>query len=377
MAESSTRPLEAPPTTRSTVDIQVLGAGAWGSAAALSLAERGHDVSLVDPAPGSGATPKAAGIVSALTWDAREYRLIAETRGAVGELIALAMCEGAMHVRGAWRPEESLLVGAADQITGVQRLVEAQGEETERLDVRSASRAYPTLEFDPQEEVLVAQEDGTVDTGLMMEALATRLAGEGVRTVREPLAAEATVVAAGAWSRSLLERRGARLPLQAFRTQLCVLEMAGEIPIVHDLRRGFYARPESEGSILAGDGTRLIPHDPDDYDHATDTMFRDHIAQAVSARFRDGAQARWRTGWAGLCVATPDRHPLCGAVPGHEGLFVLSGDNGFGIMRALALGERLADAVDGAREPWLDPGRFGDAHLDGFPMREGFADLGP
>jgi len=63
---------------------------------------------------------------------------------------------------------------------------------------------------------------------------------------------------------------------------------------------------------------------------------------------------------------------MCGPVPGVEGLYVLTGDNGFGVMRSLALGERLADAVKGKVMPDLDPRRFGpDAPLE-FEMREGY-----
>lgn len=361
-----------------------MGGGALGGSAALALADRGHDVTLRERATlGAGATHKAAGISSTFTWDARERALIEQTRGMVGELIALAMCEGDMAARDTWRPTDSLLVGRrAEALDAVQAIVEAGGEEVERLSVREAERAYPMLRFDPGQEALVAQEDGVLDAGALMGALRTRLRGEGVR-VEEGVAAslppegsfDAVVVAGGAWTRGLLAGAGHDLPLAAFRTQLATVEMPGPVPVLHDLDLGFYARPESDASMLVGNGTRLAPHDPADYDEGPDTQFRDHVAEAVVQRFRDGGQARWRTGWAGLCVATPDRHPLCGPVPGGDDLFVLTGDNGFGLMRCLALGERLADAVDGRVADWLDPGRFGGAHLDGFPLREGFGDL--
>ena len=79
-----------------------------------------------------------------------------------------------------------------------------------------------------------------------------------------------------------------------------------------------------------------------------------------------------RAGWAGLCVATPDRRPLCGPVPGHAGLYIVTGDNGFGLMRSLALGQRLAEAVHGLLDPDLDPARFGPGASDDFVLREGY-----
>ncbi len=76
--------------------------------------------------------------------------------------------------------------------------------------------------------------------------------------------------------------------------------------------------------------------------------------------------------------AVRPRRPLVGPVPAGpgadpiDGLHVLTGDNGFGLMRCLALGERAADAVHGRAEPGLDPARFADVDPDGFPLREGY-----
>src|SRR5687767_13021412 len=77
------------------VDIAVVGGGALGCGAALALAQRGHQVVLHERSSlGSGATAKAAGILSTLCHSDEEYRLIAETRGLIGETIALAMAAG-------------------------------------------------------------------------------------------------------------------------------------------------------------------------------------------------------------------------------------------------------------------------------------------
>lgn len=75
--------------------------------------------------------------------------------------------------------------------------------------------------------------------------------------------------------------------------------------------------------------------------------------------------------WAGLHVATPDRRPLCGKVPGLENVFLLTGDNGFGLMRGLALGQRVAQAMAGNEPSQTSPSRFPSATID-FEMREGF-----
>jgi sarcosine oxidase, subunit beta len=367
------------------VDIAVVGAGALGCSAALALAEGGHQVRLLERgAPGSGNSAKAAGIVSSFAWNDADYRLIAETRGAVGELIALALAAGERAARGAWRSAPSICVagGAAlPLLDTLQDRVERHTEECERLDHRRAAAEFPGLRFAPGEEALVAQEDGILEAGDLFAALRARLDQEAVEVLQgqevtslAALDTDAVVVAGGAWTPGLLARNDIRLPLQCYRTQLASLSIPGAegLPIMHDLSAHFYARPESEASILAGNGTQLRPFDPDAYNEAADPEFVESIAERVVRRFEDGAEATVRSGWAGLCVATPDRRPLCGPVPGRPGLFVLTGDNGFGLMRCLALGNRLAEAVKGRVAPDLNPGRFGADASAEFEMREGY-----
>lgn len=367
------------------MQVDVVGGGALGAGAALALAGRGHQVRLHERSHlGSGNSAKAAGILSSFAWNDADYALIAETRGMVGETIALAMAAGERHARGAWRSAPSLAVGAGPGLALLDQLqdrVERHTEECERLDARQAARQFPHLVFEPGEEAIVAQEDGVLEAGDLFAALRARLAQEEVAVVeRSPVAdlgalrADAVVVAGGAWTKPLLERNGVRLPMQCYRTQLASLALPGAegSPIVHDLVQHFYARPESDTSILVGNGTQLRPFDPEDYDEAADPEFIESVAARVVRRFAEGGDAQVRRGWAGLCVATPDRRPLCGPVPDRPGLFVLTGDNGFGLMRSLALGDRLADAVGGRIATDLDPGRFGpDAPLE-FPMREGY-----
>jgi sarcosine oxidase subunit beta len=360
--------------------VTVVGGGALGCGAALALAEHGHEVTLLERRTlGAGNSSKAAGILSTLCHSDAEYRLIAETRGLLGETISLALATGERAAKGAWRSHPSIVVAHGESIPvmeAMQERAERFTEEVERLDHRQAARTFPGVRFEPGEEAIVAQEDGVIEAGDFLVALRARLASEGV-TVRENAPAETladtTVVAGGAWTKGWLARRGVELPVQMYRTQLSSLHLqnGGELPIVHDLRQHFYTRPESQDGILAGNGTQLHPFDPEDYDEAADPEFIASIAERVVHRFEEGADATVKTGWAGLCVATPDRRPLCGPVPGRPGVFVLTGDNGFGLMRSLALGQRMADAVRGRVEPALDPARFAGV-ADTFEMREGF-----
>ena len=356
-----------------------MGAGVLGLSAALRLVEDGHDVTVHEQhQPGAGASAKAAGVVSTMTWNDDDFRLIQETRGAIGELISMAMIEGSPAARHLWKPYDSITIAHGDGVAGlddVQDRLERLGEEPERLDWRAAQAAFPGVRFEPGDEVLVAQEDGAVEAGDLVAVLEGRCRAEEVAfetgRVEDVTALDGkVVVAGGAWTQPLLAKAGADLPLKSFRTQLASIALEADVPMVHDTRHGFYLRPESEGSILAGDGTVLRPHDPDAYDEAADPEFRTSIAERTLARVHGAQTATIRNAWAGLCVATPDRRPLVGAVPGLDDVFVLTGDNGFGVMRCLALGDRLADAVRGKVDAGLDPARFRD--VGAWEMREGF-----
>jgi sarcosine oxidase, subunit beta len=197
----------------------VVGGGALGASSALALAQRGFEVTLHERRSlGSGATGKAAGILSTLCHSDAEYRLIAETRGLVGELMSLAMAAGCREARGAWRSHPSIVVGGGQTLAtldAMQDRVERFTEECERLDHRQAERAFPGVQFAPGEQVLVAQEDGVLEAGDLMAALRAQLGSEGVRIMEgneaptgqaAPSIAgdDVLVVAGGAWTKGSL-----------------------------------------------------------------------------------------------------------------------------------------------------------------------------
>ena len=57
--------------------------------------------------------------------------------------------------------------------------------------------------------------------------------------------------------------------------------------------------------------------------------------------------------WAGIFGTTPDRLPLVGPLPGHEGVWVCAGYSGHGNVMGLACGELVAQAILGQEPPEL------------------------
>jgi sarcosine oxidase subunit beta len=314
---------------------------------------------------GTGSTSKAAGILSTMVSNDEDARLVQET--AKG-LLALQRRTG----HPVFVPHSSCIVAGEGQGATLQ----AYAARAKRLGVGHRIVDHEdALHLHDGEQLLWVEGDGCIEAGDLVALLQDQAAEAGARLRARHDKPQLTVVAAGAWTEPILEQEGARLPLIPYRAQLASLRMTDgdHLPIVHDLRQGFYLRPGGHGEFLAGDGTQLRRFHPDDYNEAGEPEFLESIAHRVIERVKGGDTAGIKASWAGLCVATPDRRPLVGPVPGKPGLFVMAGDNGFGVMRCVALGERLADAVEGRVDGGLDPARFGSSPAKEFELREGFA----
>ncbi len=198
-----------------------------------------------------------------------------------------------------------------------------------------------------------------------------------VETAERTIRARHGIVAAGAWTKALLDRLGFPLPMAPYRTQAALLRSSPRTdlgPSVHDIDLDVYARPEGPGRLLVGDGTELVEVDPHRASTGTEPEFLSEVGAALERRMPRWADAELLRAWSGVCTATPDRRPLVGPVPGAEGLFTVTGLNGFGVMRAGGIAHRFAEALAtgdlSGIAPAL-PGRFEGRHGP-FPIRPGF-----
>jgi sarcosine oxidase subunit beta len=168
---------------------------------------------------------------------------------------------------------------------------------------------------------------------------------------------DAVVVSAGAHTARLLDMAGHAIPAKAYRVQALLTEpttLSDAVPMLYDATGGYYLRPR-DGRLFVGDGTVPEEHDPTDWEDSADGWFRENCTGYLETALGESVP-EWRS-WAGLCTATPDGDPLVGeCVPG---LYVATGFQGHGFMRAPAIGERLAAEVLGAEGiDGFDPGRF-------------------
>lgn len=380
--------------------IGIVGAGAWGLSCALALGEAGHaNVHVWERTqPGAGATSLAAGLVSTHLRLESDIRLVLETRQRLERLRQWG--------RDHERPSAESAYHAAGSLTFVLRSDEYKLQQLRERIRRAGAEAQLLSPGDFQGRPwplkpardsvgLYSPKDGYVEAGDLTDLLQGRIRDLGlqlsadrrVRLLREggtcvgvessegPHRLDAVVVAAGAWSKALMAEIGLALPIKGYRTQLAQVEFPhdAQFPIYHDFPNGVYGRPDGGQRILVGDGTELVESDPERFNRSTDRSFVERVASATTRRWRGGESARLRTGWAGLCVATPDRNPLIGPHPEIESLHVVVGDNGFGVMRCLALGQLAADRIRGQRPPGSELYDCGRLEPDqDFPIREGF-----
>ncbi len=348
-------------------EILILGAGIAGCALAFHLAERKlGPVVVYDPqTPGAGATGRAAGIVTEQLWNRWDVDV---TRESMEQYAALsARWDPAAYtvngfVRWAHDPAAQAVLDRA-----VARL-RAWGVRVEELDADGLAARVPWGRFDDRPRAIWSPGDAVVTPSTMGEIYAEGARRAGVEFVLgTPLTrferrdarwaletggrrirAASSVVAAGAWSKSLLRAAGHPLPLSPYRTQAAVLRPrpGPEVfPSVHDIDLDVYARPEARGRVLAGDGTRLVEVDPERFNPGADESFVAHLAETFERRLPGWADADLVRAWAGVCTSTPDRRPLVGAVPEADRLYAIVGFNGFGVMRAGGTARRLAELI--------------------------------
>ncbi len=161
------------------------------------------------------------------------------------------------------------------------------------------------------------------------------------------LAADAFVLAAGAWSAPLARTLGFDLPVRARKRDVFVFHSPARLagcPLVID-PCGLWFRPEGQGFIC---GAPPRGEDRDDapleaIDHG---LFDDWIWPHLAARVPAFEALRRTHAWAGYYeFNTFDQNGLVGRVPGLDNAFVACGFSGHGIQQAPAVGRGIAELV--------------------------------
>lgn len=369
------------------LEVAVVGAGAVGATAAYDLASEGTTVTLYEKGGiAAGSSGRAAGVCYNAFADGLDADIATDAierfRALSGdETFPFTECPYVWVVREGDDQRADLIREGIRQMqeNGVVALEVGPDELAER---------FPDLRTDDVAVAGIAGAAGYTDPARYTACLAAAASGAGatietetavgVRTdpprvvptgdsnsVDSEREYDAVLVAAGGHTKALLATADIPLAMKPYRVQALTATSPISEPMCYDATGGFYVRPHETG-LLAGNGTETVEIDPDSYDQSANPHFGASLVDRVSHRFPglevgENAVAR---AWAGVCTATPDQDPLVGEVA--SGVYVATGFQGHGFMRAPAIGARIADQIlggDGIER--FDPTRFdGDESFD-------------
>ncbi len=370
----------------------VVGGGAFGVSAALELTSRGLRVGLIEAGP----LPHP---LAASTDISKVIRMEYGPDETYMELMEAAR-EGWL----AWNREwESAGLGPLYHETGVlmicrdemgpggfefeswQRLLK-RGHQPERLDAEAIARRFPAWRPGRYVDGFFHAKGGYAESGRVVQALAGEArrrgvevlehrrvvalleAGGRVRGVRDDQgaehAADAVLVAAGAWTGKLLPQlsraiRATGHPVFHLRPPEPEPFAAERFPtFTADVARtGYYGFPLSRDGVVKianhGLGVAIDPDAP----RAVGTDDRERLASFLAATFPSLQNAQ--VVYTRLCLYadTQDEDFWIASDPGLDGLIVASGGSGHGFKFAPVLGSLIADAVEGRTNRWLE--KFG------------------
>jgi D-amino-acid dehydrogenase len=181
--------------------------------------------------------------------------------------------------------------------------------------------------------------------GVLQRTEVTRIApsdrGWEVHQAGGPAQRHATlVVAAGAWSRRLLDPVGVHLHLESQRGYH--VQFRGRAPVTRTVvlaDRKVFCTPMEQGLRVGGTveiGGLDAPPDPR----------RSAVLSRIATQAFPDLSLAGATHWMGHRPCMPDSVPVIGAAPGHPRLLLAVGHGHLGLTDAPHTGERIADLVD-------------------------------
>ncbi|WP_442934281.1 glycine oxidase ThiO [Micromonospora sp. CPCC 205539] len=357
------------PSTRSSdrarPDVAVVGAGPIGLAIAWRCAARGLRVVVHDPAPGSGASAVAAGMLSPVAeayFGEHELTSLLLASAARWPAFAAELTE-ATGVEVGYRTEGTLMVGlTGDDLAEARRLWAYQqglGLPVTPLRPTELRDREPALAPRVRGGAL-APTDHQVDPRLLVPALRTAAQRAGAVLVAQAVHhladvdAQVIVVAAGCGAAALTG-----LPVRPVKGQILRLRAPGGVaPGFRHVIRGYadgepiYLVPRVDGEVVLGATV----------EERTDTSV---TAGAVLRLLRAGvdllpelAEYDLVEAVAGLRPGTPDNAPILGPLPGRPDVLAATGHHRHGIVLTPVTADLIADLVTtGVPDPLLAPFR--------------------
>ncbi len=340
-------------------DFLIIGGGAIGLSSAIVLLEAGFKVVLIDrSATGTEASWAGGGILSPLcSWDYSEAvtslaengmgmfeRTAAMLFDATGidaeyqksgmlllppyqEKIATAWCKAHQVALNHVRLDEHLqgMQGKGLFMPGIAqvrnpRLLQALRRRVDMLGGMILEQ-HEALHFDIQQDRITS-----------------------LKTSNGSLSADAYILAAGAWSRTLLGEHAMGMEVRPIRGQMLLFKF--DAPPFSNilLQENLYFIPRRDGHVLVGSTLEDVG-----FDKRTTDGARTYLLQRVHALFPDWPSPVKH--WAGLRPGSPDNIPTIGRHPRLHNLYANCGHFRYGVTMSPASAKLLLDAIGGRPDP--------------------------
>lgn len=365
----------------------VVGAGVFGTTAALALRERGWRVSLIDtgPIPHPLAASTDISKVIRMEYGADEgYMALMETardgwlqwnrrwraagRAALyNETGVVMLCREPMSPGGFEYESWQLLV--------------KRGHSPERLDATAVASRFPAWRADAYVDGFFHARGGYAESGRVIAALAEHCRHESIDVIESHVSkivekgsavsgvetadgtrhdADVVVVAAGAWTGTLVPALAPCIaatghPVFHLRPRDAAMFAADRFPtFTADVSRtGYYGFPVNRDGVVKianhGVGATVDPDGERTVTATDEAQLREFLSDTFPA-LADADIVYTR-----LCLYsdTQDEHFWIAADPRRAGLVVAGGGSGHGFKFAPVLGDLVADAVEGIDNPHL------------------------
>jgi glycine/D-amino acid oxidase-like deaminating enzyme len=388
-------------------DVVVIGGGIVGAAAAHYLAKAGLDVVLIEKSHiASEQSGRNWGFVRQQGRDPAELPMAMDANTRVwpnlaeelqsdiewcqsGNLVLAPNAETA-HRYEEWAKDARSMFGLETNVltmSAIRRLL-PHTEQTWEAGIHTETDGHADPVKTTRSFVRSAKTHGaTVLTHVtVLELLKQGNRMAGVRTDYGEIQADQVVVAAGAWSRTLLEPLGITLPQRNIATTVARTNIVGRIPPTAVWIPGTLAyRQTADGSLIvsAGGARSTVSVDPESFRDlklflpmffrnistfrvsvdvksffGQKKKFFTHepapnyaLAQGNVQRFKmvfpDVGELRLERAWGGVIDGTPDALPVLDPACGPAGLVLATGLSGHGFALGPVFGETVAKLVQG------------------------------
>ncbi len=336
-------------------DFLIIGGGAIGLCSAIALLEEGYKVTLIDRnATGSEASWAGGGILSPLcSWDYSE-KVTSLTERSMGMFEDMA--DQLLHHTGI-DPEYQrcgmlILPPFQEKIATAWCKAHQVIFNHVRLDehlqgMQGAGLFMPDIAQVRNPRLLQALRRRFEMLGGNMlehqEALSFEISGhevKGLSTNKEKLTADAYIMAAGAWSKTLLGEHAMGMEVRPIRGQMLLFKF--EAPPFSNilLQKELYIIPRTDGHVLVGSTLEDVG-----FNKSITTEAMTYLLGRVRTLFPDWPSPIRQ--WAGLRPGSPDNIPTIGPHPRLSNLYANCGHFRYGVTMSPASARLLLDAIQG------------------------------